>query len=303
MTSYYDAIGLLAICDAIDSVEGVPLSVLETLPNSQTPNDDAGPANESKPAAAALSPGGEAEAKENEYTLQPYPPRRSSVSGAALQALPAHRVPYNYLGASMDPAAVQTYPMFYAQPLIHTNLAHESLAGLDGVVGEDGGADALAVAAAATNAASASSSAYAHHLARAASFGNGSATPDLHGLRKKDLRSAAAVRKMSMDSASGGATGVFKASQQDHHRHTPRATRHHHHQSSPGSAGSPDRDDDGRPVVMYNGFKVEQCPICFRNFKGPKASTHKQQHIRRLHPEDYTPKRGGKKRLAPESPI
>jgi hypothetical protein len=47
-------------------------------------------------------------------------------------------------------------------------------------------------------------------------------------------------------------------------------------------------------------YKSEDCPICGRNFKGPKASTHKQQHIRRLHPEDYIPKRGGKKRVLPE---
>lgn len=46
-----------------------------------------------------------------------------------------------------------------------------------------------------------------------------------------------------------------------------------------------------------HGYRVEECPICNRVFKGPKASTHKQQHIRRLHPDRYTPKRGGKKRI------
>lgn len=44
-------------------------------------------------------------------------------------------------------------------------------------------------------------------------------------------------------------------------------------------------------------YRQEECPHCGRLFKGPKASTHKQQHIRRLHPNDYTPKRGGKKRV------
>lgn len=53
----------------------------------------------------------------------------------------------------------------------------------------------------------------------------------------------------------------------------------------------------GKIVKDANGFKVEECPVCGRNFKGPKASTHRQQHIRRLHPEDYIPKRGGKKRV------
>lgn len=42
-------------------------------------------------------------------------------------------------------------------------------------------------------------------------------------------------------------------------------------------------------------FRVEVCQICGRDFKGRKAATHKQQHIRRLHPAEYTPKRGGKK--------
>lgn len=54
-----------------------------------------------------------------------------------------------------------------------------------------------------------------------------------------------------------------------------------------------------QPLVI-NGFKVEECHICGRCFKGPKASTHKQQHIRRLHPDDYIPKRGGKKRVVIE---
>jgi hypothetical protein len=56
-----------------------------------------------------------------------------------------------------------------------------------------------------------------------------------------------------------------------------------------------------QPLVI-NGFKVEECHICGRCFKGPKASTHKQQHIRRLHPDDYIPKRGGKKRVVIEPP-
>lgn len=41
-------------------------------------------------------------------------------------------------------------------------------------------------------------------------------------------------------------------------------------------------------------YPIEVCPICSRPFPGPKAATHKQQHIRRLHPADYRPKKGGK---------
>ncbi|KAK9459475.1 uncharacterized protein V1516DRAFT_680007 [Lipomyces oligophaga] len=55
-----------------------------------------------------------------------------------------------------------------------------------------------------------------------------------------------------------------------------------------------------KPSVSSNSippeFRSEECHICGRIFRGPKSSTHKQQHIRRLHPNDYQPKRGGKKR-------
>ena len=51
------------------------------------------------------------------------------------------------------------------------------------------------------------------------------------------------------------------------------------------------------PGHGVSSYRQEECPHCGRLFKGPKASTHKQQHIRRLHPNEYTPKRGGKKRI------
>lgn len=57
------------------------------------------------------------------------------------------------------------------------------------------------------------------------------------------------------------------------------------------------RQSTAQPPNPNIQYKTEECPICGRHFKGPKASTHKQQHIRRLHPEDYIPKRGGKKRV------
>lgn len=57
------------------------------------------------------------------------------------------------------------------------------------------------------------------------------------------------------------------------------------------------RQSTAQPPNPNVQYKTEECPICGRHFKGPKASTHKQQHIRRLHPEDYIPKRGGKKRV------
>ncbi|CDR38829.1 CYFA0S02e06546g1_1 [Cyberlindnera fabianii] len=44
-----------------------------------------------------------------------------------------------------------------------------------------------------------------------------------------------------------------------------------------------------------NDIGVEvHCEYCERVFRGPKASTHKQQHIKRLHPENYVRKKGGR---------
>ncbi len=40
----------------------------------------------------------------------------------------------------------------------------------------------------------------------------------------------------------------------------------------------------------------EECEFCHRIFRGPKSSTHKQQHIKRIHPDSYVRKKGGIKR-------
>lgn len=76
----------------------------------------------------------------------------------------------------------------------------------------------------------------------------------------------------------------------------PRITPPQHQSMSPQQ---PPRNQNYRQSAAAGSkaYKREQCPICNRIFEGPKASTHKQQHIRRLHPQDYMPKRGGKKRV------
>lgn len=71
--------------------------------------------------------------------------------------------------------------------------------------------------------------------------------------------------------------------------------------TSSGSVTPRSRHKSGRVSTTMHPdpkqqYKTEECNICGRPFKGPKASTHKQQHIRRLHPESYMPKRGGKKK-------
>ncbi|KAH3687385.1 hypothetical protein WICPIJ_001662 [Wickerhamomyces pijperi] len=40
---------------------------------------------------------------------------------------------------------------------------------------------------------------------------------------------------------------------------------------------------------------VESCEFCLRQFRGPKARTHRQQHIKKLHPDSYTRKKSGRK--------
>ncbi|KAK9476880.1 hypothetical protein V1514DRAFT_344273 [Lipomyces japonicus] len=64
--------------------------------------------------------------------------------------------------------------------------------------------------------------------------------------------------------------------------------------SSPGSTVKPSTSSSSSSVPPEH--RQEICHICGRVFKGAKSSTHKQQHIRRLHPDHYQPKRGGKKR-------
>ncbi|CCH44480.1 hypothetical protein BN7_4044 [Wickerhamomyces ciferrii] len=55
----------------------------------------------------------------------------------------------------------------------------------------------------------------------------------------------------------------------------------------------------GRRIPHNAGFTTaddgleEICEHCQRIFRGPKSSTHKQQHIKRIHPEDYVRKKGG----------
>lgn len=70
---------------------------------------------------------------------------------------------------------------------------------------------------------------------------------------------------------------------------------------SPVMMESPSFSNGGSPspgsdlTMLGSEYTVESCQICGRAFKGAKAGTHKQQHIRRLHPTEYIPKRGGKR--------
>ncbi|KAJ8100266.1 hypothetical protein POJ06DRAFT_100451 [Lipomyces tetrasporus] len=66
--------------------------------------------------------------------------------------------------------------------------------------------------------------------------------------------------------------------------------------TTPGTKPSVSHAPSSSSSAVPPELRSEECHICGRIFRGPKSSTHKQQHIRRLHPDDYQPKRGGKKR-------
>lgn len=284
MTSYYDAIGLLAICDAIDSVEGIPVSAFSTRPLSPSPSPS--------PNATAQTPKSSVVMRRPSSGVKPdtppyvyaYPPEDPSTSSGASPAEPITPLtPFNYEGAGMDAAALvasgnRAYPMFLAHPL-HHQAQNDSFA----LSAKDKTLDSPYPA---------SHPSSARHYNLGVKAGDSS-----YAIRKREQRTS---RRIGLASSSGSSLlADLKSSDKPYyktnhpHHHTPTASPSH---ADPTTAG-------GRPPLIIGGYKVEECPICGRNFKGPKASTHKQQHIRRLHPEDYTPKRGGKKRVVNDSPI
>lgn len=286
MTSYYDAIGLLAICDAIDSVEGVPVSAFSTRPLSPSPSPSPPNANAQTPKSAVGAVGTHPSTGKKPDTppyVYAYPPEDPSTLSEASLAEPATPlIPFNYEGAGMDAAALaasgRAYPMFLAHPL-HHHAQDDSFA----LSAKDKTLDSPYPA---------SHSSSARHYSLGAKAADSS-----YAIRKREQR---ASRRLGLASSSGSSllsdlkSGDKPYYKTNHpHHHTPTASPSH---ADPTTAG-------GRPPLIIGGYKVEECPICGRNFKGPKASTHKQQHIRRLHPEDYTPKRGGKKRVVNDSPM
>lgn len=289
MASYYDAIGLLAICDAIDSVEGVPLSTLSSKPianqpplppskaspntNSQTPNSGSISANHKSTHVPTPDPS----KCESDPSLYPYPyPPKSSTEKKPYTSSLSRLTPFRYDGSGMDDTSsattLQSYPMFYAQPLQH--LSHDDSVLLKG----DEKAYSPAI----------SSSHTASQLPNFSRHYSVTKTNDTHSHRKRDQRNS---RKLSSSYSDLPTLSINEKSSPSKLLQTG---------SSFSSSQLPEANR--RPPLIIGGYKVEECPICGRNFKGPKASTHKQQHIRRLHPEDYTPKRGGKKRVVIDSP-
>lgn len=287
MTSYYDSVGLLAICDAIESVEGIPLSSLPSpfeIPksarsasskdtatqiddhsgppnsNSQTPNADPGSANDNEAHVPSdlVAPS------------YPYPPsissreRRTSATNTKARKLSLPLIPYNHTEGP-GPESKRSYPMIYAQSLQYQHQDDSSTEGAP--------YSFLSAQLSATT----PSKQYAVNKAA-----------DAFAQKKREQQ-----RSRKLSSSLAELPAMMLDNKMSHMSIT----------SKPVAAPSPiPIPENGRSPVMIGGFKVEECHICGRNFKGPKASTHKQQHIRRLHPEDYTPKRGGKKRVVIDPP-
>lgn len=276
MKSYYDAIGLLAICDAIDSVEGIPLSSLSSHPpppsSSRSPSKPPSPpkSNSQTPNLGPISTNNKPFLVPTDSTqcLYPYPPEPTPGTTAPIQSQNL-LTPYNYDSVGMDTSSSsRAYPMFYAQPLQHNPQDDSYYQNSDEKFTDHPIYTPHASA-------QVSISARNHSIAK---------STDSYSQRKREQRNS---RKLSTSISSD--QSALKLSEKPYYNK---------------QALSPSQPEtNGRPSIMIGGYKVEECHICGRKFKGPKASTHKQQHIRRLHPEDYTPKRGGKKRTLMESPV
>ena len=301
MTSYYDAVGLLAICDAIETVEGVPLSsspsqtlssrkpsTSTSIPSEEStsqighrpsPNSNSQPPNTDPISVADTStrqPMDIPRDHKNEHdpfssTPYPYPPftgKGNSATNSKSRKLSLPLIPYNFVNASGADAAKRSYPMIYAQSLHHP--PQDSSPGVinadDPVMNPPTSYSYLS-----SQITNTPSKQYAVTKSN-----------DVIAQKKKEQRS----RKLSTSLAE--LPSMILDNKMSHMTINTK---------TPSASPSQLPENNGRPPIMIGGYKVEECHICGRNFKGPKASTHKQQHIRRLHPDDYTPKRGGKKRV------
>lgn len=347
MTSYYDSLGLLAICDAIESVEGVPLSALPPAdsdkararqrtwstpakqqgaplgngtaapPNLKTPNytHTAHP-NGTTPAAAnhdgsISSPASAAAHAPGETQPYAYPPESASNNKLRKMSLPL-LPPHNLQTPHDDQVAAdgtRSYPLLYAQSITYPRAAAAAAAAAGKTGGDDVKADGTFSHLSAQLATTGKQ--YAVTKARRDSRGRklSTAMVDMPGMVLDMKMSHMSLKHAVTTAGSPGAVAATAAGAMP-----PPPTTPNHKTAAPsqvafatspvaipgGAAGADPAAVGGtppRPPLMVGGFKVEECHICGRSFKGPKASTHKQQHIRRLHPEDYTPKRGGKKRV------
>lgn len=282
MTSYYDAVGLLAICDAIESVEGIPLSSLPSRPSDlqkstlSISSKDTDQIGDPSPNSNSQSPNADPAGSSNDKSMlvpvpYPYPPtplreKTNYAPSGKSRKLSLPLISYNYGDGSVEHSSERSSPMIYAQSLHHPLQDARLFKGGEKPVE--------------------STAPYSYLSAQLSNIPIKqyavTKTNDSILNKKRDQRS----RKLSTSLAELPSMMLDNKMLQMTIN------------GKPASITSPTQTTDhGRAPIMIGGYKVEECHICGRNFKGPKASTHKQQHIRRLHPDDYTPKRGGKKRV------
>lgn len=327
--TYYDAIGFLAGADAIDSKDGIalaniPLPVLSkeqrawyrTSPNpvgrssftrppfvftkrhrtdnptmpkakrAHTAKDHDGKAERLKAARDQLQEEQEQEQDEqspapkdedddkDEFSPPPFeyppppPPGYSDTSGIVNHPYLSHAPPHS---AGSD----TSYTMAYTTAGLPPHLTNAPLSDYTGA------APAASSSAATATPASATPGSATAPMARS--------TPHMDAAAAATPGSIPGLNHPAANAVAAGASPMGTS--------TPTAMRPQQPRPVQRPPPTNTRQSTAQPPNPNVQYKTEECPICGRHFKGPKASTHKQQHIRRLHPEDYIPKRGGKKRV------
>lgn len=294
--SYYDSLGVLSICDALDSLDGIPASALLLNPylNSSTKGIDilAGPYPPQDYEQLHLQYQQEQE-QEQQQQQQQQDQQSLEQSNSHNSSINTNNTnEQNSTEEGLPINGTDAYPMYYARPLQHSeqDLLASSIATASSSNPTSGISTNSAQSVIATNPTNTAPTAIgpAAISSRASiSIPSSNSLPIVNNVESSVLAAAAAAvtrkkepkraheRANSRNPSSNGLGATLGG-------------------ATAANAGRVSKDRDA------NGYKIEECPVCGRAFKGPKASTHRQQHIRRLHPQDYIPKRGGKKRVVVE---
>lgn len=295
--SYYDSLGVLSICDALDSLDGIPASALLLNPylNSSTKGIDilAGPYPPQDYEQLHLQYQQEQEQEQQQQQQQQQDQQSLEQSNSHNSSINTNNTnEQNSTEEGLPINGTDAYPMYYARPLQHSeqDLLASSIATTSSSNPTSGISTNSAQSVIATNPTNTAPTAIgpAATSSRASiSIPSSNSLPIVNNVESSVLAAAAAAvtrkkepkraheRANSRNPSSNGLGATLGG-------------------ATAANAGRVSKDRDA------NGYKIEECPVCGRAFKGPKASTHRQQHIRRLHPQDYIPKRGGKKRVVVE---
>jgi hypothetical protein len=293
--SYYDSLGVLSICDALDSLDGIPASALLLNPylNSSTKGIDilAGPYPPHDYEQLHLQYQQEQEQQQKHQDQQQQSLEQSNSHNSSINTNNTNEQNSTEEGLPIN--GTDVYPMYYARPLQHSeqdllasNIAAASSSNPTSGISTNSAQSVIATNN--TNTASTAIGPAAISSRTSISIPSSNSLPIVNSVESSVLAAAAAAvtRKKEPKRAHERANSRNPSSSNGIGATLGGATA--------ANAGRVSKDRDA------NGYKIEECPVCGRAFKGPKASTHRQQHIRRLHPQDYIPKRGGKKRVVVE---